>query len=186
MRNEKGQFQKGHHWRPAREFRSKDWLLKNYVQQGMSTGEIAAMFGVTDAAVIFWLRKHGIPRRSVSAARYIKHWGAVGCDNPMWNKRGELNPNWRGGVTAERQAFYSSAEWRTACAEVWKRDRATCRRCEMKKEESADMPFHIHHIIPFESVDGRADTGNLVLLCEACHQFVHSRKNVAREYLPKE
>lgn len=99
MRKANGQFEKGHHWREARPFREKDWLVENYIAQRRSTGEIAAEFGTTDAAILFWLRKHGIPRRTVSEARGIKHWGQSGADNPMWNKRGELNPRWLGGVT---------------------------------------------------------------------------------------
>jgi transposase-like protein len=128
MRNNKGQFKKGHHWRQAQPFRDKAWLTREYAQLGRSTGDIAAQFGVTDAAVLFWLRKHGIPRRSISQARKLKRWGAVGADNPMWNRKGELNPNWKGGVTPERQAFYASAEWKRVCRVVWKRDKATCQR----------------------------------------------------------
>ena len=186
MKDKYGRFQKGTHWRTPQAFREKDWLIANYVDAGMSTGDIAREFGVTDAAIIFWLRKHDIPRRTVSQARKLKHWGSDGMDNPMWNKRGELNPRWRGGVTPERQLFYTSQEWRSACSAVWKRDGATCQRCKMHKTESEDMPFHIHHIVEFANKDLRADTDNLVLLCEACHQFVHSKKNINREHLPKE
>ena len=107
-RNQKGQFLPGTNWREPQPFREKSWLEHEYVERGRSTGDIAAQFGVTDAAIIHWLKKHGIPRRSVSEARKLKRWGAVGADNPMWNRRGELNPNWKGGVTPERQAFYQS------------------------------------------------------------------------------
>lgn len=186
MRKANGQFEKGHHWREARPFREKDWLVDNYIAQRRSTGEIAAEFGTTDAAILFWLRKHGIPRRTVSEARGIKHWGQSGADNPMWNKRGELNPRWLGGVTPDRQAFYTSKEWKAACSFVWKRDKAACRRCALRRDDSPDMPFHIHHVVSFADKELRAEPSNLVLLCEACHQFVHSRENLTREYLPQE
>jgi len=78
-----GQFKKGQHWREHVVFREKDWLIENYVLKKRSTGEIAQEFGVTDAAILFWLRKHGIQRRTVSEARDIKHWGLSGPDNPM-------------------------------------------------------------------------------------------------------
>jgi hypothetical protein len=185
MRNDKGQFVKGHHWRPPQPFRDRDWLVREYVGRGRSTGDIARQFGVTDAAVLFWLRKHKIPRRDVSAARKLKRWGSVGVDNPMWNRKGELNPNWKGGVTPERQAFYASGEWKKVCSLVWKRDKATCQRCGLYRTDQPDMPFHIHHIRSFAFADLRAIPSNLVLLCEVCHQFVHSRENVAREYLPE-
>lgn len=186
QRNNKGQFVKGTHWRPDAPFRHKDWLEREYQEHGRSAIDIAAQFGVTENAVLFWLHKHGIPRRSMPAIRKAKKWGASGSDNPMWNKRGELNPRWLGGVTPERQAFYTSEEWKRACVAVWKRDKACCRRCGMRRQERLDMPFHIHHIVSFAVRELRADPHNLVLLCEACHQFVHSRRNVNGDYLSQE
>jgi len=185
MRKPNGQFSKGDHWRKPQAFRGKDWLVKNYTTLRRSTGDIAIEFGTTDGAILFWLHKHGIPRRSISEARAIKHWGAAGTDNPMWNKRGELNPRWLGGVTPQRQAFYASGEWKAACVAVWKRDGARCRRCDMHRNDSQDMPFHIHHIVSFADKELRAEPTNLVLLCEPCHHFVHSKRNIEYEHLPK-
>ena len=186
MRKPNGQFGIGDHWRKPQAFREREWLVRNYIEQKRSTGDIAAEFGTTDGAILFWLRKHGIPRRPVSAARAIKRWGSVGADNPMWNKRGELNPRWLGGVTPQRQSFYTSVEWKRACAAVWKRDGARCRRCGMHRAERPDMPFHIHHIVSFADAELRADTANLALLCEACNHLVHSKANTARDFLPQE
>lgn len=183
MRNEKGQFVEGAHWREPQAFRDKDWLVDNYVRLQRSASEIASEFGVTDNAILFWLHRHDIPRRTVAEARAIKHWGQVGADNPMWNRRGELNPRWMGGITPARQSFYASAEWKSACSAVWSRDKATCRRCQMQRGDSPDMPFHIHHIVSFADELLRAEPANLVLLCETCHHFVHSRRNVNREHL---
>lgn len=179
------QFKKGEHWRFPQLFREKEWLVSEYVEKGRSTGDIAEQFKVTDAAVLFWLRKHGIKRRTVSEARDLKHWGQVGADNPMWNKRGELNPNWQGGVTPDRQDFYTSEEWKKACSAVWKRDNATCQRCKLKRTDQPDMPFHIHHIVPFKIKKLRAEVNNLVLVCEVCHGFIHSKKNINGEFLSK-
>ena len=178
-----GQFTKGQHWREHVVFREKDWLIENYVLKKRSAGEIAQEFGVTDAAILFWLRKHGIQRRTVSEARDIKHWGLSGPDNPMWNRFGELNPRWLGGVTAERQAFYASQEWKSACSEVWRRDKATCQRCGLVHADDPGVPFHIHHITSFSVKELRAEASNLLLVCEPCHQWIHSRRNVNREYL---
>ena len=164
MRSANGRFLKGHHWRKAQPFCESAWLFDNYVSKCRSTGDIATEFGVTDAAVLFWLRKHKIKRRSVSEARKIKRWGLVGPDNPMWNRRGELNPRWRGGVTAERQAFYTSREWKNACSFVWRRDKAACRRCTLPQAEQPDRSFHIHHIVSFVDKALRAEPRNLVAL----------------------
>lgn len=185
MTKNSGQFKKGQHWRNHAIFREKDWLIENYVTKKRSTGEIAQEFGVTDVAIIFWLRKHNIQRRTIAEARDVKHWGVSGLDNPMWNKTGELNPNWRGGVTADRQSFYASQEWKFACSQVWKRDNATCQRCGANRMDNADIAFHIHHIVSFSVKELRSELSNLLLVCEPCHQWIHSKRNTNYEYLQK-
>ncbi len=182
-RNTAGQFLPGTHWREPQDFRDRDWLVAEYVVKKRSLGDIAKQFGVSEPAIRFWMKRHDIPRRTTSEARKVKHWGAVGSDNPMWNKKGELNPMWKGGVTPERQAFYASAEWRSACRAVYARDRGFCRRCTLHRDEIPDIPFHIHHLVSFADRDLRADPDNLVTLCEPCHQFVHSKRNVNRDFL---
>ena len=185
MRNNKGQFKRGHHWRDHKPWWDKEWLLDQYISCCRSAREIADEGGVTENAILYWLHKHGIKRRVMSEVRAIKYWGASGSDNPMWNKRGELNPMWQGGVTPERQAFYTSEDWRKSCSFVWHRDNAICQRCDLHRDDAPDMPFHIHHIEPFANKDLRAEPSNLVLLCEACHHFVHSKRNTNRDYLPE-
>jgi hypothetical protein len=185
MQDERGRFKKGTHWRERKPFWDKEWLINEYVTLQRSASEIAADHGVTANAICFWLQKHGIPGRTTSETRAFKHWGAKGSDNPMWNKRGEANPNWKGGMTPERQAFYMSRKWKAVCRLVWERDKATCQRCKLVKLSQADVPFHMHHIESFADPELRADPNNLVVLCEVCHHFVHSRKNIDREFLPK-
>ena len=195
MRNEKGQFikgvsaspdtqfKKGQHWRERKSFWDKDWLYNEYVVKKRSSGDIAKDFAVTDASILFWLNKHGIKKRDVSQARECKIWGSSGSDNPMWNRKGELNPRWKGGVTPERQSFYVGQEWKDACSRVWKRDGATCQRCALQKKDSPDVPFHIHHIVSFSDKDLRAEPSNLLLVCEPCHLWIHSKKNKNNEYI---
>lgn len=185
MNKNDGKFKPGHHWREPRPWWNKKWLYDQYIVCQRSASEIAQEAGITENAILYWLHKHKIKRRTISEARAVKHWGASGSDNPMWNKFGELNPNWKGGVTSERQAFYISQEWKDVCSATWKRDNATCQRCGLHKDDRNDMPFHIHHIVTFANEELRADIDNLVLLCEACHQFVHSSENTEREFLPK-
>jgi hypothetical protein len=195
MRNEKGQFVKGHrvskstefkkgqHWRSKKPYWDKAWLEREYIELQKSAQKIATEWGVTENAILYWISKHDIPTRSMQEIRGIKHWGVSGSDNPMWNMRGELNPNWKGGVTPERQAFYMSDEWKVACLAVWQRDNAECQRCRLGRRTHPDMPMHIHHIVSFADKELRADVDNLVLLCETCHHFVHSKENTNNEYL---
>ncbi len=186
MRNEKGQFEKGTHWRNEKPWWDKAWLENEYIVLQKSAGDIANEHGIGDTAIHYWLKKHGIKTRTTAETRKIKYWAACGPDNPMWNKYGELNPMWKGGITPDRQLLYSKYEWKQLCKKIWNRDKSTCQRCDLKKEDRSDMPFHIHHIEPFEKENFRMDINNLVLLCETCHCFVHSKRNVTREYLPKE
>lgn len=183
MRTNKGQFTKNTHWRSVKPYWDREWLYHEYITLGKSTSEIASQFGCRDTNIQYFLSKFGIQTRTVSEARRLKYWGACGIDNPMYNRKGELNPNWKGGISAERQAFYSSAEWKEACSFVWMRDEATCQRCGMKSREG--LPFHVHHVISFKNRILRADVSNLILLCEVCHGFVHSKRNTNSDFIER-
>ena len=172
------EFQPGQHWRDRKPFWDKEWLEIEYTVKGRSCGDIAADFGLTEASILFWLRKHEIPRRTVSQAREQKHWGQSGESNGMFGRRGPKSPAWKGGGTPDRQAFYNSIEWKDVSRLVWARDERTCQRCRR------DGPrIHIHHIVSFSVVELRAEISNLVLLCETCHRWVHSNKNVNRTFI---
>ena len=162
-------------------YHQAEWLREQYVGQGRSAAEIAAQFGVTEGTIAYFLQRFAIPARTISEARALKYWGSHGAANPMHGRNGHSNPNWRGGFTPERQAFYSSLEWVQAVKVVWARDKATCRRCGMKPNGRSQM--HIHHIVPFAVKELRAEPHNLALVCVACHQWIHSRLNVNREFI---
>ena len=194
MRNAKGQFIKGYHaspetefkpgthWRPPKPFWNHDWLYAEYVTKRHSAKEIATRFGVTENAILYWLKKHSIPTRSMQEIRAQKYWGLSGERNPMYGKRGAEVPNWKGGCTPDRQAFYSSEEWAKASLAVWKRDTATCQRCGTRAV-GKNGAMHIHHIVSFAVKELRADINNLVLLCIGCHHWVHSRENTEQDYI---
>jgi hypothetical protein len=101
-------------------------------------------------------------------------------------KRGAETPNWRGGVTPERQAFNESRAWKAASAATWRRASATCERCSTTYAvaPSGSKPFHVHHIVSFAVKALRCELANLVLLCAPCHRFVHSKANTKGEFLP--
>lgn len=195
MVNRKGQFKKGQHASPATEFKpgqhwrepkpywDREWLYKEYVVKQRSAGEIARDFGCYENNILYFLEKHGIPRRSHTEARRIRRTGSCpGPKNGMYGRRGKDHPNWKGGVTPERQALYSSLEWREVVRIVWDRDQGVCQRCGIKKQEH-QRAFHMHHIVPFSNKELRTDPTNVVLLCTKCHGFVHSQKNTEREFL---
>lgn len=178
-----GRFLKGEHWRPVQVFRNKEWLEQEYITRGRSAGEIASEFGVTDAAIFHWLRRHGIPRRDIATTRALKYWGASREANPMYGKRGAQVPNWKGGITPERQAFYASLEWKDAAESVRLIDGDRCRRCG--RAPRGHKAIAIHHIVSIRVKALRSDLNNLVLLCSACHRWVHSPMNTDGEYIGK-
>lgn len=106
-----------------------------------------------------------------------------GEGNGMFGRRGALSPNWKGGSTPERQSFYGSIEWRRVAKAIWKASEGRCRRCGI---EYPYAKFHIHHIVPFGVKKLRCEPMNLVVLCENCHQFVHSKKNTKKEWIARD
>ncbi len=96
---------------------------------------------------------------------------------------GENNAQWKGGITSQHDAFYNSKEWKQKCREVWERDSATCRRCGSVHKNKSPL-YHVHHIKRWARFpEDRMNIDNLVLLCNPCHRFVHSKKNKSYEFI---
>lgn len=101
-------------------------------------------------------------------------------DGVHWLKgvTGKGHPSYKGGLTPDRQSFYSSEKWSNVVKEVWKRDNAFCQKCNKHHNTELNRGnFHIHHIVSFQVVELRAELSNLILLCNDCHRWVHSKKN---------
>lgn len=189
------------------------WFL--YIGASLGCPEIGRIFERDAKTVLWWMRRAGIPtrprgsdqrqwlkaghrmhlgrKRSAEAVRNIRaatmRRGAVpylrGGKHWLHTVPRETNPNWKGGVTAERQAFYATPEWKAACRAVWARADARCERCALDSR-TVDLkaaPFHVHHIVSFAIADLRAEPSNLALLCRPCHLWVHSTANIGHEFL---
>lgn len=101
----------------------------------------------------------------------------------MKGRSGKDHPGWKGGISPERASFYSSQEWITASRIVKRRDKMTCQRCGKKRKPRSQLSFDIHHIVSFQCVELRSNVDNLVLLCEPCHYWVHSKENTNNEFI---
>lgn len=119
----------------------------------------------------------------VKRGRYKKsHYCSFTCRIPWntglegWSAK-EQNGNWKGGISPEREAVYSSAKWLNLVKKIYSRDENKCRLCGKEKEIQDKYKFHVHHISSFKNRILRYDLNNLVLLCNQCHFFVHSKKN---------
>jgi site-specific DNA-cytosine methylase len=115
--------------------------------------------------------------RLVSPAYRDRRFCSPSCADA--SMRGPNSSTYRGGNTPTQLVFYLSSVWKRTRRAVWKRDRASCRRCErFLQNESKTLAHAVHHVAGFsEWPELRLDLSNLVLLCAACHRFVHSRAN---------
>lgn len=113
-----------------------------------------------------YLNKHGV------------HW--------LKGVKGKGHPTWKGGLTPERQSFYSSEIWSEVVKKVWERDNAYCQNCGKHHNTELNRgSFHIHHIISFQVKEHRSELENLTLLCKECHRWVHSKKNLTKKFIKK-
>lgn len=194
---------------------TKEWLIKQYHDLGKSANQIAREIKKDPKRVWEWIKNYKIETRergSYSNNHFKKgHKGSVGRKHSdktknkirqaclkdgrvpylkngiHWLHETKRHPaSWKGGITPERQALYSSKEWSNIVLNIWKRDKATCRNCNKSQNDNRDNKFHIHHIISFQNIKYRKEISNLVLLCPKCHRFIHSKKNINNKYIKHE
>lgn len=132
-------------------------------------------------------RKHTLETRK-KLSEIAKADGRVPYDPKIGpyqkGKYGPETTNWKGGITPERQSFYSTVEWAEAIKIVWTRDRGICQRCGKNHNTTTNRgKFHIHHIVSFMVKELRADPSNLILVCRKCHLWIHSSKNINKDFL---
>lgn len=200
-------------WQRTQKPVTREWLEEHYTKRQFNCTQIAHMVQRDPKSVWNWMKDFGIPTRprgsdknqqfkkgqgaflgkkhsdvtkaKIRAARladghvpYLKN----GVHHSK-GKRGAETSNWKGGITPERQAFYASAEWKEAVKIVWRRTGGICERCNTHQTKEQRGTYHVHHIVSFMVRHLRADADNLVLLCKACHLFVHSKENGKKEFI---
>jgi hypothetical protein len=114
------------HWDEA-------WLRKKYLQERLTLKEIADLSGVTRRAVLNWMVRFGIPRRTTAetlTGKYVGEkaffWGRKhslatrarissghadvrGANNPMFGRSGPSSPRFQRGASMETRAKLSKA-----------------------------------------------------------------------------
>jgi hypothetical protein len=191
---------------------SRDWLHQKYVVEGLDCTKIGKLVGRNSKRVYEWLKNLGIPTRPRGLNnRFVKGQAnpfkgrkhspetrarlraiakadgrvpfnpAIG--SYMKGRKGASHPQWKGGITPERQNFNSTQEWKDAVRAVKARDKHTCQRCGKAKRRCDGEAFDVHHIVPFECKELRAVVSNLVYLCEKCHYWVHGKDNVHKDFI---
>ncbi len=127
-------------------------------------------------------------RKKMSEARKGKY---VGENNPFYGKThsdeskikisenhadisGENNPNWKGGISPERQKDAATSEYKLWRNQVFERDEFTCRTCDDNKGGN----LQAHHILPWGKFNGliKYNTSNGITLCKTCHMFFKGKE----------
>jgi 5-methylcytosine-specific restriction endonuclease McrA len=123
--------------------------------------------------------EYEVERRLVTISRFCSKQCKANYDS-LYSK-GRDNPNWKGGITKDRQGLYSSREWKNLTKKVFKRDNYKCQMCGVTGRQ--ENKIHIHHVMSFKKVETRDDIDNLILLCQICHNWVHSNKNKNGDFI---
>lgn len=162
------------------------WLKKNEIPTRSRGGDSSS--GSFKKGSNLWKgKKHSQETKNKIRDARIKDGHVPYLKNGVhWMKglESKNHPNFKGGLTTERQSFYSSREWSDAVKKVWKRDNAICKKCgKNHNEEKNRGNFHIHHLVSFQVRELRSEVSNLILLCKECHRWVHSKKNINKQFI---
>jgi transposase len=131
-----------------------------YLDEELSTTEIARQLGVSSVTISQWLSKAGIERRKSPTVR-TRH-------KLRQANLGARRYNWKGGITKEQMRKRASLYMRLAREACFERDDYRCRICGERGRLNA------HHIWPFQRFPERMyDVNNLVTLCKDCHDGFH-------------
>lgn len=158
-------------------------IISTYLS-GKSCPEIGKMFGVSGSSIHYILKKHDIPRRSISVGNAIK-WEdegfrqnqieqkkgkSSGVLGKTWklnhikkspNIKGENNPNWKGGKTKLSQQIRTSAEYSFWRKQIFERDDYTCQHCGRRNKKGDKVIIEADHIYPFYKLLDDFDITNI-------------------------
>lgn len=132
-----------------------------YIDEQLSTTEIAEKLKVSATTVGVWLERAGVKRRKSPTKRIREKL-----------RKANLGPkryNWKGGVTGERRRQRLSMYMREAREACFRRDDYTYRACGQRGGR-----LNAHHIWPFQRFpELKYEVSNLVTLCRKCHDTFH-------------
>ncbi len=156
-------------------YRDRDWLEEQYVTRGFTQESIAQMAGVSTHTVRAWVRKHCLQKPMGSWGRGRRPWNAGIRYTAGWThtpetlralsaaKKGERNPQWKGGITPFGQRLRRGVE--AVRSEVFARDAHTCRLCGERGGR-----LSLHHVLPiWARPDLALNAENLATVCRTCH-----------------
>lgn len=80
------------------EYKNRSWLHQKYIEEKLSSCEIAKLFNISTGSVFYWLKKFKIKIRSLKEVQATKEWHERMRRN-NWSKvpSGKNHYSWKGG-----------------------------------------------------------------------------------------
>jgi thymidylate synthase ThyX/transposase-like protein len=163
-------------------YANKAWLEEQYIVNGLDQASIAQLAGVSKHTIRSWVRKYGLQKPVGSWTVGRTPWNKGKRYRAGWNhtpemrrrlseqKRGEKNPQWRGGVTKMAISIRRGVE--DLRPEILERDGYRCRLCG-----SSSKQLDMHHILPvWARPDLVLDLDNIATVCHPCHLKIGGRE----------
>lgn len=96
---------------------------------------------------------------------------------------GEKSWNWKGGITPNKKAVWSSLEYQNWRKKIYERDNYTCQLCKKKSMPKNSLIINAHHIKPIYKYPKLIfDLNNGITLCKSCHIKIHKLDNKKEYY----
>ena len=141
---------------------AKEWAARFYVENLLSTPEIADILHVSSATVSGWLKKVGVRIRTEVLVRVREKLRAANLGAKRWN--------WKGGITPDRVRLRTSLDMKLVRECCFERDNYICRSCRQHGGK-----LNAHHIWPFQRFpEWKFELWNLMTLCKRCHDAFHN------------
>jgi transposase-like protein len=135
------------------------YLKKMYIDDQMSTSEIAKEINVSTTSVLLWMKQYNIKTRTISMSLIGKF-------------AGENNPSWQGGTSFEPYCNKFNNRFKES---VRRRDDYTCQLCGHKQNSRKLSVHHIHY--------NKSDCWpDVVALCNSCHGRVNANRGCWEQY----
>lgn len=74
--------------------------------------------------------------------------------------------------------YWLTPKWLSIREDIIKEQGNKCKKCS----KDVVIARHIHHLITANISTFRYDKNNLIMVCEDCHKWIHSKKNKNKEY----
>jgi thymidylate synthase (FAD) len=164
-------------------YRDAAWLQARYHDDGLTQQEIARLAGVSEHCIRSWVRRHRLQKPAGSGMTGRAPWNRGATYIAGWHhspetraaladaKRGDRNPQWKGGITPAGLRLRAGLD--ALRADVFARDGHACRRCGCQGGE-----LTLHHILPiWARPDLALDVDNLATVCwRPCHVQMNGRE----------